>query len=88
MSLGDKLQSAAVNAASKACKVGALLYSSAISKQDKQNLETILSANPDDPTRVANTTLGKILREEGYDISNSAVDRHRRGDCACTRLAK
>jgi len=88
MSLSEKLNSAIQESSVKSCKIGSLLLGKELSEKDKQNLITILDADPKDPSRVPNTTLGKILREEGYDISNSAVDRHRRGDCACRRLDK
>jgi len=37
---------------------------------------------------VPNIRLAYALREEGYDVSPSAVDRHRRRICACYRLVK
>jgi hypothetical protein len=88
MSLSEKLNSAIQESSIKACKIGLLLVGKELTEKDKQNLIVILDADPKDPSRVPNTTLGKILREEGYDISNSAVDRHRRADCACHRLDK
>lgn len=88
MSFGDKLKAAADESAAKLCKIGALLLSDKLSTADKKNLVAVLDTPTDDPTRVPNTVLGKILREEGYDISNSAVDRHRRRDCACGRITR
>jgi hypothetical protein len=85
MSLSDKLQAAAGEAAVKACKIGVLLASSQLSTAEKKTLSTLLDTPVDSPARVPNTALGKILREEGFDVSNSAVDRHRRLDCACHR---
>lgn len=88
MSLSDKLASAKIEAAQRACKIGIILVSSDLSDKDKQNLKAILDVDQNDPTRVPNSTLAKILREENYDVSNSAVDRHRRGECACNRIGK
>lgn len=88
MSFGDKLKAAIDESAVKQCKIGALLSGPELSATDKKNLTAVLAAAPDDPTRVPNTVLGKILREEGHDISNSAVDRHRRLDCACHQAVK
>jgi hypothetical protein len=86
MSLSDKLASAKNEAIQRACKIGVILVSKDLSDKDKQNLKAILDADQNDLTRVPNSTLAKILREEGYDVSNSAVDRHRRSDCACNRI--
>jgi hypothetical protein len=86
MSLSDKLASAKVEAARRACKIGLILISKDLSDKDKQNLKAILEVDQNDPSRVSNSTLAKILREENYDVSNSAVDRHRRGECACNRI--
>jgi hypothetical protein len=88
MSLADKLKNAMDESGQKFCKIGMLFIDPKLSTKDKDHLITILNTPEDDPTRVPNTTLGKILREEGYDISNSAVDRHRSGNCACKRMAK
>lgn len=88
MSFGDKLKAAADESAAKLCKIGALLSSDKLNTADKKNLVLVLDTPPDNPTRIPNTVLGRILREEGHDISNSAVDRHRRLDCACGRIAR
>ncbi len=88
MALSNKLTEAISMANSKLCKLGALLAGTELSDDDKKNIEGILSIPESNPARVPNTTLGRILREEGYDISNSAVDRHRRGDCPCRRLVE
>lgn len=88
MALSNKLQEAVSLANKKLCKLGVLLVGTELSEEDKKNIEAILSVPESNPSRVPNTTLGRILREEGYDVSNSAVDRHRRGDCSCNRLVK
>lgn len=88
MSLSDKLSKVAQMAEASVCKVGVLLTTDKLNEKEKQQLSTILNVPMDDPRRVPNSTLGKVLREEGHDISNSSVDRHRRGDCSCTRKVK
>jgi len=88
MSLSDKLEQASVSKSVKLCKIGLLITSETISKADRENLKAVLDAPENSPNRIPNNHLGRILREEGYDVSNSAVDRHRRHDCPCTRLAK
>ena len=88
MSLSDKLSSAKTSSIVKLCKIGNLLVLSDLSEKDKQNLKEVLVTNQSDSSFISNSALGRILREEGYDISNSAVDRHRRGDCPCNRVGK
>jgi len=88
MSLSDKLSAANTTHAVRLCKIGSLLAGSILSEQDKANLKAVLDVEDANPTRINNSTIGRILREEGHDISNSAVDRHRRGDCPCKRMAK
>jgi len=88
LTLSNKLEEAMSEASNKLCKLMAVIDDSNLSNEDKKRIEIILSVPESSPTKVPNTTLGRILREEGYDISNSAVDRHRRGDCSCKRLVK
>jgi hypothetical protein len=89
MSLSDKLSAATTENIVKLCKIGNLLTSSSkLPEQDKANLKNVLDVDENNPDRINNSTIGRILREEGYDISNSAVDRHRRGDCPCRRTVK
>jgi hypothetical protein len=85
MSLSDKLLKATQMAKVSLCKVGILLSTDALNPKDREQLATILAVPMENPKRVPNSILAKVLREEGHDISNSAVDRHRRGDCSCTR---
>jgi hypothetical protein len=88
MSLSDKLLSVSQTKSNKVCKIGSLLLNPELSQSDRDNLSNVLDTSEHDPRRINNSDIGRILREEGYDISNSAVDRHRRGDCACKRSAK
>jgi hypothetical protein len=88
LALSKKLEEAVVVANSKLCKLATVLAGPEISLEDKKHIEEILATPESNPARVPNTTLGRILREEGYDVSNSAIDRHRRGDCPCNRLVK
>lgn len=86
MSLSDKLKSAQNKAKIQSCLVGELIAGDKLSKSDKENLISILDVPQDNPARVPNTQLGRILREEGHNISNSSIDRHRRGDCCCREI--
>jgi methanogenic corrinoid protein MtbC1 len=87
MSLSDKLSAAATETPTRLCKIGNILTNSSLSEQDKSNLQAVLDVSENDPSRINNNVIARILREEGYDVSNSAVDRHRRGDCPCKRMA-
>lgn len=87
MSLSDKLSAASTEVPIRLCKIGNILTNSKLSEQDKVNLKAVLDIPENDPSRINNNVIARILREEGYDVSNSAVDRHRRGDCPCKRTA-
>lgn len=88
MSLSDRLENASANSKSSVCKIGKLLNSEQLSKKDKDYLSAVLEVPDTDPNRVTNSSLARVLREEGFDISDSSVDRHRRKDCACYRKIK
>ena len=88
MSLSDKLNNASKASSTRLCKIGAILQSESVSKEDRENLKAVLDAPELSQDRIPNVQIGRILREEGYDISNSAVDRHRRRECPCTRMVK
>lgn len=88
MSLSDRLAKATEASKVSVCKIGVLLTTDILTTKDRDQLAAILEVPMNDPKRVTNSMLGKVLREEGHDISNSSVDRHRRGDCSCTRKVK
>lgn len=88
MSLSDKLKNASESSQVTLCKIGAILNSPSVPSEDRQYLKSVLDAEESDPNRIPNTHIGRILREEGFDTSNSAVDRHRRRDCSCFRWSK
>jgi hypothetical protein len=88
MSLSDKLSNASKVSTTRLCKIGLIISSDSLSKEDRENLKAVLEVPEMDPSRIPNVQIGRILREEGYDISNSAVDRHRRGECPCKRVAR
>jgi len=86
MSLSERLQSASKESTAKLCKIGLLLAGDVLSEKDKKTLAETFDVPEGVPGRVTNVALTKILREEGYDISLSTVDRHRRKDCGCFNL--
>jgi hypothetical protein len=87
MSLSDRLSSAQLDAKNLFCKIGNLLQGDNLSAKDREQLETALNTPLTDSKRITNAALARLLREEGYDISDSSMDRHRRKDCSCYRKA-
>lgn len=84
MSLSERLIEATVQARVRTCKLGDLLRNPSLEEPARNTLITLLAVPKDTPGRVSNTGLGKVLRSEGFPITDSAVDRHRRGSCLCT----
>lgn len=68
------------------CKLMQVTLDEKLSKADVDAITTVINSNPLHDNHVPNNKLAAVLREEGYDISSSSVDRHRRGECSCTRM--
>ena len=87
MSLADRLNEARDSYTTKAqvCKLMSVTLSAAMSEVDVDALVKILNSNPGDAAHMPNARIAHALRAEGFDVSNSAVDRHRRKDCSCYR---
>jgi hypothetical protein len=83
MSLADKLGKIKPVGSGLPCKIGNLLYGTQLSDDDKKKLIEVLEVPYGNPERLPNTTIAAALREEGYDVGNAAVNKHRRGDCRC-----
>ncbi len=88
MSLSDRLSDAKNQASIVVCKLGALLHGERLTAKEKSQLQDILSVPENDPSRVSNAALAQILREEGFDISKSSIDRHKNKSCTCYRKAQ
>lgn len=87
MALAERLRDANnVYKTNFVCKLMKVTLDPNITKEDVEALVKIIGLSPHDEGHVPNTRLAYALREEGYDVSTSAVDRHRRGVCSCTRL--
>lgn len=69
------------------CKLMSVTLDPELSSKDIDALISAVSSDPLSEDHVPSTRLAYALREEGYDISASAVDRHRRGTCSCYRKA-
>jgi hypothetical protein len=65
------------------CKVGSLLSGNHLSKEDRDKLAEVLEIPYGTPGRLPNTAIAAALREEGLDIGDAAVTKHRRGACRC-----
>lgn len=86
MSLSDKLNNAAKESSVRLCKIGLILVSPKVSAEDRDNLKAVLLDTS--PERIPNSHIAKILREEGFDVSNTGVDRHKRLECSCYRTVR
>jgi hypothetical protein len=86
MTLADRISTAKLTYKSSfLCKLMSITKDPKLSKEDINALISVINSNPLSEDHVPNTRLAYALREEGYDISSSSVDRHRRKDCACYR---
>lgn len=70
------------------CKLMQVTLDPSLSDDDRSALLAIINSKAFDADHVPNNRLAQALREEGFDVSSSAVDRHRRGDCSCNRISK
>jgi hypothetical protein len=70
------------------CKLMQVTLDPKLSESDVDAVLKIINSRPGDEAHVPNIRLAFALREEGYDVSPSAVDRHRRNICACYRTIK
>lgn len=89
MSIAAKLQ--AVSAEKKPsflCKLGTLLSNNTLSKEDLQNVNTLLSIPKGTHRPVSDFELSKILSDENIYISPSTIERHRKSICSCGRPTK
>jgi hypothetical protein len=87
MSVSEKLRAVSSEPRTRICKLGGMLNGSLLSEEDKAQIKSVLDTPYDDPSRISNNRLSQILREEGYDVSSSAVDRHKKKSCGCYNRA-
>lgn len=89
MALAERLKSAQESYnESRACKLISETQSASFSDEDIAYLAKVINASPGHPDHIPNSHLSVALRQEGLDVSPSAVDRHRRGTCSCGRKAR
>ena len=83
MSLAQRLSQASGTGAGLPCKVGSLLSGDQLSKEDRTKLADVLETPYGTSGRLPNTIIAAALRDEGFDIGDAAVTKHRRGSCPC-----
>lgn len=90
MPLADKLSGASENYRKDktTCKLVAITLDPKVPKKDRDALAEVIDLTENQEGFIPNSTLATLLKEEGYDISASSVDRHRGGKCSCRRLVK
>lgn len=87
MALAERLKSVqdSYKNETSVCKLMSVTLSPRLSEEDVDYLLKVIGASYGDEHHVPNIRLAQALREEGFDVSPSAVDRHRRGSCSCGR---
>ena len=83
MSLSDRLSKAPATAAGLPCKIGTLLQGDLLPEKDRDMLRQVLETPLGAKGRLANTAIAAALREEGFDVGDAAVNKHRGGKCRC-----
>ena len=87
MSLAERLNKVreSYSNETQVCKLMSVTFHSGLSAVDVDALIKTINASVGDEHHMPNTRLAQALREEGFDVSASAVDRHRKGTCSCVR---
>jgi len=83
MSLSERLSVAVGSTVGLPCRVGSLLTGDQLSKEDKAKLAEVLEVPYGAQGRLPNTAIAAALRDEGFDIGDAAVTKHRRRGCRC-----
>jgi hypothetical protein len=84
MSLSERLEKvASSNRPGLPCRLGSLLQGDELPEKEKEYLKKILEVRLGEPARVPTTAITEALRQEGFEIGNAAVQRHRRKECRC-----
>jgi hypothetical protein len=78
MSLVERLAKAKPKESGLPCGVSKVLGE--MSKEDNEALQEVLFVQP---RTISNSQLQEILLEEGYDISRTSINLHRRKQCRC-----
>lgn len=81
-----RLEEAKEASSTTPCALIKVLTNGKISVEERAQFFLFMAVPQGVPGRVTNVALANVLRAEGYDISDTAVDRHRRGSCSCRRM--
>ena len=60
-----------------------MLKGTQLTQEDREKLAEVIETPYGTPGRYTNAAIAKALREEGIPIGDSAVAKHRRGECRC-----
>lgn len=83
MSLVEKLSQMAPTGAGLPCKIGSLLQGTQLSEEERKKLAEVLDVPYGSPGRLPNTSIAAALRDEGFDVGDASVNKHRGGKCRC-----
>jgi len=78
VALADRFASYKPALKGPACSIGSLL--AGMDADDKVALQRAL-----DDESIQSRTIWRVLVDEGYEVSDSPIGRHRRGLCQCSR---
>lgn len=85
MSLMERLDDISKETQVHGCKLIRILHTDKIPDDAREKFLSLLAMPHSDPTRVPSSTLARLLRSEGFDVSDKALERHRNKDCPCYR---
>jgi hypothetical protein len=86
VSLAERLSKTSGIGAGLPCKIGSLLEGTQLEKEDRTKLAEVLDVPYGAPGRLPNSAIAAALRDEGFDVGDNAVTKHRRGACRCFGL--
>jgi hypothetical protein len=67
----------------KRCALANLFTDERLSEDDRAKLLEVVDTPKNDPRQVSAATIALALREEGIEISKTAIGDHRRKACRC-----
>lgn len=84
MSLSERLaQIRSASPGTAPCKIGRMLTGTEMPAEDQKILVAELERPRDATSWLTSRTIVSALMAEGYDVSETTVNKHRRGDCTC-----
>lgn len=86
MSFSDRLEKTRADKlelGTNRCALASLYTDERLTKEDQTKLIEVVDAPVSDPKRYSNSNIALALREEGIEISRTAIGDHRRKLCRC-----